>query len=189
MNSEELKRILLPIISFSDESFAALNELSRFVTLKKGDILLKEGEHATEYFLVKSGQLRTFFIKDGKEINSRFTFEGEFTANLKSLKSKQPSETTTMAAEPSEVWRLNIRQLAEVSFLLPELLLFMRRLHTRMLIQEEEHSNMFRLYNPAERYHYIEEQHPRLLQRVSLTQLASYLGVTRETLGNIRRKK
>jgi len=47
---------------------------------------------------------------------------------------------------------------------------------------------MFKMYTPTERYRYIEKNNPRLLQRVSLTQIASYLGIARETLSRIRAK-
>jgi CRP-like cAMP-binding protein len=71
----------------------------------------------------------------------------------------------------------------------PVIALFVRRLAIRLLLASEEHSNLFKLYTPTERYRYIEKNKPELLQRISLSQIASYLGVTRETLSRIRRKK
>jgi len=58
-----------------------------------------------------------------------------------------------------------------------------------MLLIAEEHINFYKMYTPTERYHYIEKNNPQLLQRVSLSQMASYLGVTRETLSRIRAKR
>ena len=65
---------------------------------------------------------------------------------------------------------------------------FVRRLAIRILLASEEHGNLFKMYTPTERYRYIEKNNPRLLQRVSLTQIASYLGIARETLSRIRAK-
>ena len=66
---------------------------------------------------------------------------------------------------------------------------FFRRLALNMLVASEEHSDMFKISTPTERYRYIEKNNPQLLQRISLSQIATYLGVTRETLSRIRGKK
>jgi CRP-like cAMP-binding protein len=71
----------------------------------------------------------------------------------------------------------------------PQIVLFIRRLSIHILLASEEHSTFFKTHTPTERYLYIEEHNPRLLQRISLSQLASYLGVTRETLSRIRGKR
>ncbi|HEY0244740.1 MAG TPA: cyclic nucleotide-binding domain-containing protein [Mucilaginibacter sp.] len=52
--------------------------------LKKGEILLNEGELCRAFYLVEKGYLRTYYNKDGTEINLNFTFEEEFTTNFKS---------------------------------------------------------------------------------------------------------
>jgi CRP-like cAMP-binding protein len=66
---------------------------------------------------------------------------------------------------------------------------FFRRLAIHQLLDSEAHSNLFKIYTPTERYRYIEQHKPELLQRIPLSQLASYLGVKRETLSRIRAKK
>jgi hypothetical protein len=58
-----------------------------------------------------------------------------------------------------------------------------------MLLASEAHSDLFKIYTPTERYRYIEKNNPKLLQRISLSQMASYLGIARETLSRIRAKK
>jgi hypothetical protein len=51
---------------------------------------------------------------------------------------------------------------------------------------EIEQSNSFKLLNPEERYKYLQENNPEYLQRIPLTYLASYLGMSRKTLSRIR---
>jgi CRP-like cAMP-binding protein len=68
-------------------------------------------------------------------------------------------------------------------------MLFSRRLLSRLLVDTSVHNNLLRIYSPAERYQYIEKNNPQLLQRVSLSHMASYLGMTRRTLTRIRGKK
>ena len=66
------------------------------------------------------------------------------------------------------------------------LLLF--RLFQELYFKEEEQSNNFKLLSPEERYHFLLEHKPQYLQRIPLTRLASYLGMSRETLTRIRKK-
>ncbi len=55
--------------------------------------------------------------------------------------------------------------------------------------KQEEFSNLFKLYSAQERLEYIERKYPEILQRVPLIQLASFLGVARETLSRIRKRR
>ena len=156
--------------------------------LKRGEVLLQEGQVCRALYLVEKGYLRTYYNKDGVEINLNFTFEGDFTTNFKSIKTKLPSELSIEAGEETAVWIFRLDALAGKVNTYPQIIEFIRRLAIRLLMASEDHSNLFKIYTPAERYQYIEKHNPQLLQRVSLSQLASYLGVTRETLSRIRSK-
>jgi CRP-like cAMP-binding protein len=155
---------------------------------KKGEAILKEGEICQAFFLVAKGYLRSYYDKDGVQINVNFTFEGNFTANLKSYRNRTPSEMVIEAAEDTTVWIFNFRILFNQLNDHPEIARFVRRLAISLLLASEEHSDLFKIYTPTERYRFIEKNNPQLLQRVSLSQIASYLGVTRETLSRIRAK-
>jgi CRP-like cAMP-binding protein len=177
---------LTQISPLGDDDLAQLAACAISCQLKKGDTLLREGEICRSFYLVEKGHLRTYYNKDGVLINLNFTFEGEFAANLKSFKSRQPSEWFIEAGEDTSVWIFNFND--QISLSGDHIILFFRRLAVRMLLAAETHSNLFKIYTPAERYSYIEKNNPRLLQRVPLTQIASYLGVARETLSRIRAK-
>ena len=157
-------------------------------TLKKGEQLLKEGEVCRAFYLVDSGYLRTWYNKNGIPINLHFTFEGGFTSNIQSVKSKKGSEFVIEAGEPASVVIFDLNRMHELSKQPSQISVFTRRLAIQLLLASEEHSNLFKMFTPTERYRYIEKNNPRLLQRISLSQISSYLGVTRETLSRIRSK-
>ena len=77
----------------------------------------------------------------------------------------------------------------EASRLSPEVETLGRKCIRAFAVKQEEQSTLFTLYTAQERYEYIERLHPHLLQRVPLTLLASYLGVARETLSRIRKRR
>jgi len=172
----------------SGEDLSLLVGCATSRNLKKGEHLLKEGEICRAFYLVDQGYLRTWYNKGGVEINLNFTFEGEFITNLKSLKNRQESAFIIEAGEDTSVWIFDLNIISEQFKSLPPINTFVRRLAVRILLASEEHSNLFKMYTPTERYRHIEKNNPKLLQRISLSQMASYLGVARETLSRIRGK-
>lgn len=189
MDDKTLREHVTQILKLSDEEFSVLLGCVQTRTLKKGEILLREGDVCRFFYLVDKGYLRTYYNKDGIAINLNFTFEGAYTTDLKSFKGRQPSELIIEAGEPTSLWIFNLQTVPEVFQTMPNILRFVRRLAIHMLLASEEHSKLFKIYTPTERYRYIEKHNPQLLQRISLSQMASYLGVTRETLSRIRGKK
>lgn len=188
MEHEAVYRHIAQMIDLPEEDFAFLMGCARVKHLKKGEPLLKEGELCRAFYLVESGYLRTHYNKEGVPINLNFTLEGNFASNLKSFNHRTPSEVTIEAGEDSTVWVFTVTPLKNELHRYPTIARFIRRLFLRLLLASEEHSHLFKIYTPAERYRYIEQHQPQLLQRISLSQMASYLGVTRETLSRIRGK-
>jgi CRP-like cAMP-binding protein len=189
MDNNTLQSYLKRVSKYvSDEDVSLLISWAEKRELKKGEPLLKEGEVCRAFYLVEKGYLRSRYNKDGVAISLNFTFEGEFAGNLKSLKGRQASELTIEAGEDVSVWIFNLDLIVEQFNQLPQFSNFIRRVVVQLLLASEEHSSLFKMYTPTERYRYIEKNKPKLLQRVALSQLASYLGVTRETLSRIRGK-
>lgn len=189
MDQEALHYSIRQVVEMSDDDLVLLMSCVRHQFLKKGEAVLQEGEVCRSFYFVEKGHLRTYYDKEGTIINLHFTFENDFTSNLKSFRDRSPSELVIEAGEEAAVWIFNIRQLAIQLGDHPQISRFVRRLALRLLLASEEHSKLFKIYNATERYHYIEKHQPQLLQRISLSQLSSYLGVTRETLSRIRGKR
>ena len=172
-----------------DEDIPLLVSCARSRALKKGEVLLGVGEVCRGFYLVERGYLRTWYDKDDVIINLNFALEGEFTTNIKSFNTREGSEFTIEAGEDTDIWIFDLDVIRNEFGSHTQIILFIRRLAVYLYLASEEHNKLFKMYTPAERYHYIEKNNPRLLQQVSLSQIASYLGVTRETLSRIRSKR
>ncbi len=157
----------------ADEELPLLAACAVARKLRKGEVLLKEGEVCRAFYLVEKGYLRTHYNKDGDVINLNFTFEANFTANLKSINTKLGSEYTIEAGEDTLVWIFNLDTIIPQVSEHPSVSKFIRRLAIHILLVSEEHGNLFKMYTPTERYRHIEKNNPQLLQRVSLSQIAS----------------
>lgn len=184
-----LYKKIVGLAALSATSITKLFEAASVRHLAKGERFLKQGQVCRSIVFVEKGYLRTFLNKDGIDINTDFTFENNFTTNLKSLRLAAPSEMTICAGEATTLYEFNKDALLQLYTVSPEIESFGRKLLEQLLIAQEEHTNLFKLCSPTERYHYIQAHMPQLLQRVSLSQAASYLGVARETVSRIRKKR
>lgn len=183
-----LYKIIIGLTEISVSSLDKLFEITNKRQFTKGEIILKQGQICKTIMFVEKGYLRTFIDKDGTEINTNFTFEGNFTTNLKSLRSASSADNSIQAAENTTIYEFDKDKLLELYNVSAEIESFGRKLLEQLLIAQEEHTNLFKIYSSTERYHYLQTNKPEILQRISLSQLSSYLGIARETLSRIRKK-
>ena len=173
---------------FSEESWKILGDCLTERKFEKGDILLKTGEICNSIFFVSSGYCKAFYNQDGKEINTAFYFEYDFATNTKSLTIGLKSEYEIIACEKLTVIAFDKTGLLNAYKKSQEIETFGRKLLEIIVSKQEEHSNGFKLLTPKQRYENLTLTQPKFLQRVSLTQTASYLGMSRETLSRFRKK-
>lgn len=186
MDHETLRQITSTIYKLSDDDLDLLTSCACIKHLRKGEALLSKGEICRSLYFVQRGYLRSFYDRDGTAINLNFSFEGDFTTDVKSFRSKKATEIRIEAAEDVSVLVFDIGQLSGKYPPGSQVPTFIRRLAIGLLLASESHNELLKLHTPTERYRYIELNQPSLLQRVSLSQIASYLGVARETLSRIR---
>ena len=190
MYSKALITAIQHMKDLSDTDNALFNTVMSSKRLKKGEILLQEGSVCRAVYFVEQGYLRTYYNReDGSTVNLNFTFEGEFTSNLKSAIGREPSKLSIDAGEDTLLSIFDLDKLSPEMKTQPLVSQFIRRTTMQMLLASEARGNLLKIYSPAERYHYIEQKIPHILQRISLSHLASFLGVSRETLSRIRAKK
>lgn len=187
--TSQLKIILKSLTEFSNEELRLMNPFMESFSLKKNQIILEEGRLCSHIYFVESGSLRNCYNKDGLDVNLSFTFENQFTTNFEAYLNHEPSKIIIQAMEQSVIWTINSRALRRGNPDNVNIATFIRRLAIRMLFATEEHHNMMRMNTPADRYNYLLQKKPELIQKVSLTNLASYIGITRETLSRIRSNK
>jgi len=186
---DKLKAHIHTFVPFSEESWELLQECISVLEFKKNQPLLRAGEVCTALFFVIKGLCKSCYERDGKEINTAFFFENDFAANVKSLTSSTTSEYAIVACEATVVCRLDKSSLLRAYMKSHEIESFGRKTLEKITIQQEEQLHHFQLLTPRERFERLVAEHPEFLQRISLTQIASYLGMSRETLSRLRALK
>lgn len=183
---DNLKKYILSITDFSEESWIVLYNCITEIEFQKNESLLKEGQICTSIFFISTGLCKSFYNVDGKEINTAFYFENDFATNVKSLTTASKSEYTIKACERTKVVLLDKTKLLEAYNKSHQIETFGRKVSEIIMAKQEEHSDSFKILTPKQRFDNLVSKHPDFLQRVSLTQIASYLGISRETLSRFR---
>ena len=183
---EALKKYISTLTNFSDHSWGILLGAVTEQRFKKNEWLLKEGEKCNSIYFITTGLCKAFYYKEGKEINTAFYFENEFVTNIRSLTSSIPSDYFLKTCEKTVAVKLDKAKLLNAYSQSHEIEAFGRKVLESITTKQEEHSNSFKLFTPKQRFDNLVSLRPDFLQRVSLTQAASYLGISRETLSRFR---
>ncbi len=183
---KQLRTTLDQFEVLNDDEFANFLEVCKLQEFKKKDYLLRAGQVNRGIYFVLSGSIGLFEIVHGNEVYHNFFLPHDFANDLKSLSSEQPSSKNLIAlADGACLYfqRNALRQLYEESISYERL---GRKLLEYVLKNQIELSEVLQALKPKQRYQYILEHKPALLNAVSLTHLSSYLGIARETLSRIR---
>jgi CRP-like cAMP-binding protein len=184
-----LLKYIHSLTSFSDESWKRLQPALSQRKFNKKELLLKEGQICNALFYLDKGYCKSYYEIDGIVKNTGFYFENEIATNVQSFGSGQKSEFNIIACEPVTAVVFDKQELFKISKQVIEVETLGRNCIRLFAIKQDEFSNLFKLYTAQQRLEYIEAKYPEMIQRVSLTQLASFLGVARETLSRIRKRR
>lgn len=173
-------------------SESALGQIrAAFVTkkLRKKQYLLQEGEHSRTHNFVCKGCLRMFRVDEkGQEHIIQFAIENWWTGDRESLISGQPSKYNIEALEDSELLSITAPELEALMEAVPEMKQAIQVAQQNNVIATQNRIHAAISYSAEEKYHNFIKTHPDILQRVPQQMIASYLGITRETLSRIRKQ-
>ena len=158
-------------------------------TFLKGDYLLKNGGVCKHLYFIDKGLTKTFFNNDGKEFIMRFFPENIMFTVLDSYLTQSPSNFMIMALEPTTVTFILQDELEELCAKHHCIETFFRKLVSFASLNMMKRISEMLEENATERYTHFIRENSSLLQRISLGDLACYLGITQVTLSRIRAKK
>lgn len=186
---ENFKEYIATITDFSEQSWTILTSCLTEIEFRRNEELLKEGQVCNSIYFISSGYCKSFYNVDGKVVNTAFYFENDFATNIKSLTTSSKSDYIIKACERIKAVRLDKVKLLQAYSHSHQIETFGRKVLERIMTKQEEHSDSFKLLTPKQRFDKLVEKTPDFFQRVSLTQTASYLGISRETLSRFRAMK
>lgn len=155
----------------------------------KKDVILKKGRTATNIYFIEKGLVRCFYEKDGKEVSAWFMKEGDFIISVDSFFGQKPSNETIQALEDCTAYFISYQELMYMYVHFPEFNLTGRMLTEKYYMMCEQRIYSLRMQKAKERYDYLQNNNPELIQRISAQHIASYLGITMETLSRVKNKR
>lgn len=156
---------------------------------KKGTVLLEVGNVCQKVYIVKQGLLRSFYYKDGKDVTHWFAAEQEPLSALDSFFKRRPCDYSIDTLEDSIVYTITLDRLNVLFDAYHEIERFARLFITEMVIQVSEKVKDLQFRTGLERYHILLEKQPNIIQRAPLGKVASYLGITQQSLSRIRAQR
>jgi CRP-like cAMP-binding protein len=161
---------------------------SKIIHFKKGDFLLKEGGLAKHCYFLMKGCVREYQLKNGEERTTNFYTEGQSIIPLHSSALKVLSKTSLQCSEDCIMTISNERIEQLICSQIPRLSEVIRVELERLTGEIQAKMANFMTSSAEERYIYLRDTRPDLLNRIPLNQLASYIGVKPESLSRIRRR-
>jgi len=172
-------------ISLDEEEKNAIVSLDIFRSVKKGTILLEEGQKSKDSYFVLKGCIRKYYIIDGEEKTTAFYTEMDaFTPHC--VLNKAPSEYFISCVEDSIISVSNSDMGIEVNSKFPKFDIMCRLLSEELLAKQQINFDEFKTSSPEQRYLNLIQNRPDLIQRVPQHQLASYLGIKPQSLSRLR---
>ena len=183
-----LLHILGYLHPLSPEIEAYLKEHVTTCSTRKRKLILKEGAVCNYiYFLVK-GAVRGFIREGQKDITTWIVIENDLVTSIFSLDNPAPSIENIQALENCELLALSFESLNELYDRFPEFNLVARKLLQRYYADAERRAFIARLTKAENKYRHFLFLHQPLANRIPLKYIASYLGMTLETLSRVRKK-
>lgn len=186
-----MQQLLSHIKNFAPLSAEAQNALQHCfekVTLPKNDFLLTEGKVSRHLYFLEKGALRGFYNLDGKEITHWFGFEKDFVTSFHSFITQEPAVENIQLLEGCILWSISKEKLTQLFNDYHEIERLMRIAYEKYYIRLEERFVNAQFKTAGELYENLLQQTPHIIERVPLGYIASYLGISQETLSRIRGK-
>lgn len=191
VNNSKMEQVLLnylaKYIQLSEEEEEAILELSLFRSFRKGAILLKEGQYSKDGFFVIKGCIRCYYMVNDEEKTTAFYTESESLTPICAT-NNNPSEYYISCLEDSIIIVGSVETDDNLFKKFPKLETLCR------IVSEDLHSKSvvafdnFKISSPEQRYLDFLESRPDLVQRVPQYHLASFLGITPQSLSRMRNR-
>jgi CRP-like cAMP-binding protein len=170
---------------FFQKMLATLEPFLFVKKVKKKELLLIEGNTCKNIYFIQIGAIKQYYVSDGKEFIQNFFFEGNMASHFNSFLSQTTSNCYLEALEDCDLLVLSFHNFQKACETHPG---FNQNLAVSMAKMNTKRINLLLLTDALLRYKKLLRDEPSILQKVPQYMVASYLGMTPETLSRIRKK-
>ena len=176
-------------IEIDDKLFDTLISNFEFMKVARKELLLEAGKTANKIFFLHEGFARFFHTKsDGTEVTSDFYFAPGFITSFTSFIDQKPSIVNIQTMVKMDILFINYKDLMSLYDNEHKVERLGRLLAEQVFITSEKHLLSFLNDSPQDRYLWLMKEYPEYVKNIPLHYLASYLGITAESLSRIRNR-
>jgi CRP-like cAMP-binding protein len=177
---------LNPTDPLAKDFFQDFSKLMTFQELPNKHILHSEGTVCDNFYIIHKGLARAYYFKDAKDITAHFAVENTSITAIDSFIQRKKSRYNIELLENTSLSYVNYYDWKKLSEEKPHYEKYARIFLESIYIDIAERIEDLLFHSAKERYKKISTKFPNLLQRVNLGHIASYIGITQETLSRIR---
>ncbi|MFC6266873.1 Crp/Fnr family transcriptional regulator [Frigoriflavimonas asaccharolytica] len=155
-------------------------------TFQKGELLSQQNTYNRNVYYMEKGLARTFYFEKGKDITTNFYSEEKSFANIDTVFNNVPSYYNIETLEESIVTFCDYKKLEELCSISLPSANFSRFLLGNLMTQMTKRINSLQHMTAKEKYIQLLEENPNIILRAPLGMIATYLGISQETLSRIR---
>jgi CRP/FNR family transcriptional regulator, anaerobic regulatory protein len=171
----------------SEDTIADICVHLSVLNLGKKHLLIKENHHHNYAYFVIKGAVRSYYLKNGIEVNTWFAWENDMVGSLHNFQGR-PSRETIELIENCTLISINLKELKPLMFSNIQIANFIYAIIEEYALFLEEKCFLTQMMSSMDKYQLLLDKEPQLFQRIPLTYIASFLGITRETLSRLRAK-
>lgn len=174
-----------PFLTEADK--VALYEISVERSYAPGEVFIQLGTKRKKIGIVIEGLMRGYSIKSsGEEVSIIFAKEGEVVSTHDLIFYDMATTQTVEALEPTDMLVFEYSAIERLSEKYPGIAQLQQAFIQDFLVKVLRRLETFLVNTPEERYQWLMDQEPTLLQRVQQRHLASFLGITPVSLSRLR---
>lgn len=176
-------------VSLSLDAMMAIFTKLQKEELPKNNLLVKPGHICEHIYFIEKGAARIFYYKDEKDVTDGFRGEETLLLSIISFIRQKPDKRGIELLDDCVLWKLSYKDLEELSSEFPDIQHLYRMIMSSVLIMTQNRIDRMLFQTAEERYEDFIKSHPRAAELLTLGMIASFLGITQETLSRIRSKK
>jgi CRP-like cAMP-binding protein len=188
MNITSIKNVTNAIVPIEPEAWRDYEQYFSVRTLKKNEVLWSDKDVCKHIIFINKGLLKYYYYNDDKEIIGQFIFENQYYTDYYSFISQNPCAVNHSALEETEIIMIPRPAIYSLYDKHKSFERLGRLIAEQNFIVSMKTQLKLKSLSPEEKYLNLITERPKVVERVPLNMIASYLNMTPEHLSRIRKK-
>jgi len=185
---DNLIQLFSQYLDLNKEEVHFILQNTRTQNYPKNHLLLNKGQTSKEFYFIVKGCVRLFYISGIEEKTAYFYTENMFVSSYFSFTKQSPAKHSIATIEESTLIVFDLESVDKFMNFSPKFGVLARIMMEEELATYQEIISSFVTQNAEERYQDFVKNHTELVQRIPQHQIATFLGVSPETLSRIRKR-